>query len=543
MSTSTEDEIGGEFDRMVRSALMGIMMTSETVARVRESRNRDEASAAEQAAREARDLARASEQERREHSRAVNARIRRPEFWRNAGVDQVDDLVAYSAALVAIDATELGTKEIVAEQLSTRFGLEVDQVSALDPHRRHEVIAEAFEQTADARFAMDNPDVSRTLYDRLRRREYWDQAAPGQVADVAELTVRLAPHDTRAAEADAALVEQLKNRYDIDLNQIRAAHADPVTRAGALATELAEAARARDVAANRDETRLVYDRVRRPEFWNQATPEQIADVVKYTHQVAPYDLTGRESAQIVAEQLRKKFKIDLDEVNKTSPNDPEARRKALIEALDDQVAFSRENTPESEPLPADGAVPAVPGEQASPEALVAPSDLRASVAGVVDVEPQDAGASATLLGEAQSQRAAAEGESDLADRDVIDAERELAELETGAPEAGEHAQHAADLETSAAGHEAQAEAFDAAATRTEAAGAGASQGYQRVTDAELAQVPPVPAGARKQAATSFPRSTASGLRTSAAGRSKKPAAAKVTRAQGRQAERGQELGK
>ncbi|VTR76041.1 hypothetical protein [Cellulomonas hominis] len=513
MSTSTEDEVGGEFDRMVRSALMGVMMTAESVSRAREGRVRDLSAAQEK-------TNALNERQRREQSRVVHDRVRRPEFWKSATVDQVNDVVAYTATLVPVDAIEMGTKDLVTERLHERFDLAHQPLAQLDPAVRRAQIAEAFDRTAEARFAQDNPDVARTLHDRLRRREYWEQAAPEQLSQVAELTARLAPHDARAAEADNVLREQLKGRYDIDLDMIRATHADPAARAGALSGELSKAVTARDVAANRDETRLVYDRVRRPEFWNQATDQQIADVVKYTRQIAPHDLTGREAARVVDEQLHKRFGIDLQDPSNPAPAAPDARRAALLAALDDQIAVTREGRDDelartagasstrpvnSEHAPAGAeALGHVLREQESVERGLAARDIAEAGAGH-DLEGQGA------FGEPRG--GAMDDGADLVDVD----ER---------------------LEHTAAAHEARADQVGAAAAATEAT-AGAPLDYQRVTDAELTQVPPVAAGARKQAATNFPRSTASGLRASA-GRSK---ATKARVDRGADATRGQELAK
>lgn len=517
-----EDEVGQEFDRMVRSALMGVMMTGEMVARARDRKARDEATEQERAAREAKELTRENEHVRREQSRAVNQRVRRPEFWKNATPEQVEDLVTHVVHQVPVDANEQGTREQVFEQLKDRFGLNADEIARMNPQDRRETILNAFSQTADARFAQDNPDVSRTLYDRLRRREYWDQASPDQVAQVAELTGRLAPHDTRAAEADAVLREQLHTRYDIDLDKIRASHPEQAERTASLSAELDTARRARDVAAGRDETRLVYDRVRRPEFWKQATPEQIAEVVKYTHEVAPYDLAGREAQQIVAEQLRAKFSIDLVDLQQKNPSDAAARRAALIDALDDHLAATRETDPRTMP------------ETTGTHAQDTPSAHGQQHANADRAAEAIERAEATRdLSQASALRAGTEHDDKLHGDVAGDGDVDVPVTERAA-ELHEAAEH---RELSAQQHEGRADALHSSAQVNDAHAADLQHpGYQRVTDAELTNVPRPVATSRKQAATSFPQSTSAGLRGARSDKAKSTQA-RVDRGRVREADR------
>ncbi|MBO1751319.1 hypothetical protein J4G33_05835 [Actinotalea sp. BY-33] len=95
------------------------------------------------------------------------------------------------------------------------------------------------------------------------------------------------------------------------------------------------------VAEHREHTQLVYDRVRREDFWQQASPQQIADLTTFTTAIAPHDARGREAHNVIREQLGSRFGVNLDALN-AAHHDPADRRNALVHALDDHRAALRE---------------------------------------------------------------------------------------------------------------------------------------------------------------------------------------------------------
>ncbi|WP_340289768.1 hypothetical protein [Aquipuribacter hungaricus] len=133
-------------------------------------------------------------------------------------------------------------------------------------------------------------------------------------------------------------VDRLVRSALMAAGQIRE-HAARHSQTGAWALQQQQSAA---VAEHRETTRLVYDRVRREEFWNQATPAQVADLVTFTTAVAPHDALGREAHDVIREQLHARHGIDLATIT-AAHDDPADRRNALMHALDDRAAARRED--------------------------------------------------------------------------------------------------------------------------------------------------------------------------------------------------------
>ncbi|WP_159796684.1 hypothetical protein [Puerhibacterium puerhi] len=109
---------------------------------------------------------------------------------------------------------------------------------------------------------------------------------------------------------------------------------------------------ARQDAQVRENTRLVHERVQRDGFWRAASPAAIADVARYTAAVARHDVRGREADAIVAEQLHSRYGINLAAIRLAHPESEEARRQALVDALDDAMAVRRQDALAREDLAA-----------------------------------------------------------------------------------------------------------------------------------------------------------------------------------------------
>ena len=205
------------------------------------------------------------------------------------------------------------------------------------------------------------------------------------------------------------------------------------------------------VAEHKEHTALVYDRVRREEFWQQASSEQVADLTTFTSAIAPHDARGREAHDVMREHLRSRYGVDLDAIA-AAHADPADRRNALVHALDDHKATIRED--------ADARAELTPAQR--------PEERTAAT------QPQQSGAPRT-------------------------------------PDAG-LPQPAAAADTQSTGRRPDAAAPTKVPTAT-GPRAGKSSGYARVTDRELAGATPAAAKARRQAATSFPQPANAALRT------------------------------
>lgn len=203
---SDEEQIGGEMDRAIRAVLMGMGQVGEQVAR-RQAQRAD----AQRLELERNQRARA------EQTRAVAEQVHRTDFWRHATPEQVGDVAAFTAAAAQESAAGATAHEQVRVQVASRYGLDADVLAGLDREVRDQALREAFANTAEARFAVDNRDTTRAVYDRVKREEFWRQAGPEQVADTVEYTRRLQGHDRMAAEAHSIAGEQLRARHGIDL--------------------------------------------------------------------------------------------------------------------------------------------------------------------------------------------------------------------------------------------------------------------------------------------------------------------------------------
>ncbi len=131
---------------------------------------------------------------------------------------------------------------------------------------------------------------------------------------------------------------------------------DRVLRAAAMsAGQTAEAIRrrgqARDEAARADLlqkqreqsdlTSNIYDRVQRDEFWRNANGERVANAATYSATLYNHDPKAREIYEIVRDRTQDRFGINIDELRAAHPENEEARRNALLNAVDDRLAALR----------------------------------------------------------------------------------------------------------------------------------------------------------------------------------------------------------
>lgn len=203
---------------------------------------------------------------------------------------------------------------------------------------------------------------------------------------------------------------------------------------------------------HREQIAMVYDRVRREDFWRTATRQDVAELATFTSTIAPHDARGREAHQVVREQVGARFGVDVDAVARAHPN-PADRTNALWHALDDAAAAQRE-----------------------------------------DAQAREDFAEADELDERASDKAAQADPSADVDAQRADDTRE---------DAHEHLATRDRLHDSAETHAGEA-------SKT---GAVDGPAYAPVTDDELKHAPAAAAAARREAATNFPASANATLRS------------------------------
>lgn len=222
-----------------------------------------------------------------------------------------------------------------------------------------------------------------------------------------------------------------------------------------------------------------------PEFWRTAGSESIADRVTVAAHLAGAHPEARGAWMHAADVLRNDYGINLELMNKDHPTTLVDRHAALRDALDDYFARQRLDAEADHAL--------------APRAEQEQSTDRDDELGAVT--PSDATAQTTDADQAASQKAERE-----ADAKAVDEDAHLALADRYGSEAQQDEVHA------------QAE---------EQTGGRLSNQYQRVTDAQLAQIErhantPELATVRSQQADFFPRSTAERIATNPAKTTTRP---------------------
>jgi len=139
----------------------------------------------------------------------------------------------------------------------------------------------------------------------------------------------------------------------------------------------------------------LHEAVRSPDFWATANGERVAntvDVIVAAGADAPH---GQNMYDTVRGNLERRYGLDLDELRTANAGDPSARRRALIDAVDDAVAARKQaadaDAGTSDDLDAAAAVVTDPekhadlvdgSEQAHTSAAVESQDANALQAGV-----------------------------------------------------------------------------------------------------------------------------------------------------------------
>jgi hypothetical protein len=89
-------------------------------------------------------------------------------------------------------------------------------------------------------------------------------------------------------------------------------------------------------------TRSVLDQVGREAFWATANGERVANAATYGATLSSVDPGARDVYEIVREQAHARYGIDVDTLRAQFPDSEDKRRDALMHAVDDYLAASRE---------------------------------------------------------------------------------------------------------------------------------------------------------------------------------------------------------
>ena len=118
----SEDEIGQEFDRVIRAAMMGLGQVREGLARRSSARSQAE-----------RDAAALVTKQQESVTQRVLAAVNRESFWDAANGERIANAATYGATLYNTDQNAAAVYDIVRDNTWSRFGINVDQLRAAHP--------------------------------------------------------------------------------------------------------------------------------------------------------------------------------------------------------------------------------------------------------------------------------------------------------------------------------------------------------------------------------------------------------------------------
>ena len=331
-----------------------------------------------------------------------------------------------------------------------------------------------------------------------------------------------------------------------------------------------------------DITRNVHSQVGREAFWATADGERVANAASYGATLSSVDPGARDVYEIVREQTHQRYGIDVDSIRAQFPDSEDKRRDALMHAVDDYLAASREEAAAQ----ADRAAAAVLEQDAAPRFTIGAGDETSEVSKehvLADIEatsPEsfsaedsqrlsawagiDADVDKALYEQFPTKFAYLQSSVEAADAERGDDGPDSAEESVGGPEKAEAQESAHE-----AAEDASADAVDHDAERDRLhADSAAEETVAHTHEQKTGQVEPTAASAPAAAMAADDAAAAVGRRsgapTSTAGKASQIAAtsypngasqtltesrkvagpkARVTRGSGPQKERGKDLGR
>jgi hypothetical protein len=144
----------------------------------------------------------------------------------------------------------------------------------------------------------------------------------------------------------------------------------------------------------------LHEAARSPDFWASANGERVANTVDVIVAAGPDAPHGQNMYDTVRGNLERRYGLDLDELRTAHAGEPSARRRALIDAVDDAVAARKQSADAdagtADDLDAEAAAVTDPEKHAD---LVDASEQALTSAAVEsqDAKALQAGADATIL--------------------------------------------------------------------------------------------------------------------------------------------------
>lgn len=192
-----EDEVGQEFDRVLRSLMMGGGQMREQLARAQMSKDQ-----------QVRENALAQIRQREQETNRLHSMVSRESFWATANGERVANAATYGATLYNTDPNAAAVYDIVSEKVQQRYGINVHKLRAEHPvseDERHAALLHAVDDRLAAARDRDAADQARARADSLEQQaaEARDESRPAN-EDEQALDDRAGQLDDRAEDERTA---------------------------------------------------------------------------------------------------------------------------------------------------------------------------------------------------------------------------------------------------------------------------------------------------------------------------------------------------
>lgn len=210
---SDEDEVGQEFDRVLRSVMMGGGQVRETLARAQAAKDQ-----------RARDAALEQIRERERETTRLREMVSRDSFWKSANGERVANAATYGATLYNTDPNAAAVYDIVREKAHDLYGINVDRLRAAHPESedaRHNALLHAVDDRLAA--TRDRQESEKALANGVDLEQEANAVREDNKDDEAEVGAGSEPDDSRfSSESDAADLEERAEGKHVESEQLEA---------------------------------------------------------------------------------------------------------------------------------------------------------------------------------------------------------------------------------------------------------------------------------------------------------------------------------
>ncbi len=202
----SEEEVGQEFDRVARAAMMALGQVREAMSRRAAERDR-----------QAQVQSAAAIREQEQRTAQLRQIVGRQDFWDNATGERVANAATYGATLYNVDRNAATIYDTVRDQAHARFGINVDEIRAQHPDSE-EARRDALMHAVDDRLAAmrddalgrDDRAAAADLQDEARAQR--EQGADDE-REAGEATPESERHERSADRLDSEADVDLANEY------------------------------------------------------------------------------------------------------------------------------------------------------------------------------------------------------------------------------------------------------------------------------------------------------------------------------------------